>query len=117
LNILPVNKSFYVSRVVEGVMDNKTQNDPMLYWDPRWTGTSNARKTTPFKEAIVFTVGGGNYAEYQNIKDLLKPPQQTIPQQNTVSRETALDRKIIYGSTEILTGQSFLKQLEMLGNK
>jgi hypothetical protein len=26
LNILPVNKSFYVTRVVESVMENKQQN-------------------------------------------------------------------------------------------
>ena len=30
------------------------------------------RKSTPFKEAIVFMVGGGNYTEYQNLQQMAK---------------------------------------------
>lgn len=35
-------------------------------------GGNITRKNTPFKEAIVFTVGGGNYVEYQNLLDYAK---------------------------------------------
>ena len=30
------------------------------------------RKNTPFKEAIVFVVGGGNFVEYQNLQEYAK---------------------------------------------
>ena len=31
-----------------------------------------ARTKTPFSDAIVFVVGGGNYIEYQNLQDYVK---------------------------------------------
>lgn len=34
--------------------------------------SSIPRSKTPFQEAIVFVVGGGNYIEYQNLMDYLK---------------------------------------------
>jgi len=116
--LIPANKDFYVTRVVDSIMDIKEDKltQDYLYWDPRFPGKETPKKTTPFKEAIVFMVGGGNYLEYQNIKDyLLKPMHQMQQQQNSIS--PSLDKKIIYGSTEILTGSAFLKQLEMLGNQ
>lgn len=119
LNILPVNKSFYVTRVIESVMENKPSQE-YLYLDPRWTGNSNTRKTTPFKEAIVFMVGGGNYLEYQNIMDQLKPAQPTTQGQSGLQRDTlasiGTERKVLYGTTELLTGTAFLGQLQNLGN-
>lgn len=72
-----------------------------LYWDPRFPVGTAPKKTTPFKEAIVFMVGGGNYLEYQNIRDYLARPNQ---QQSQASISPSLEKKIIYGSTEILTG-------------
>jgi hypothetical protein len=114
--LIPVNKDFYVTKVVDSIMeikDDKYSKD-FLYWDPRFPVGTAPKKTTPFKEAIVFMVGGGNYLEYQNIRDYLAKPTQ---QQNQTSISPSLDKKIIYGSTEILTGSAFLKQLEMLGSK
>jgi len=44
-----------------------------IYLDPKISSTTNVpRKTTPFREAIVFVIGGGNYIEYQNILDHFK---------------------------------------------
>lgn len=31
-----------------------------------------ARTKTPFSDAIVFVVGGGNYIEYQNLQDYVR---------------------------------------------
>lgn len=48
--------------------------DTYIYLDPKAQarGGNIPRKNTPFKEAIVFVVGGGNYVEYQNLQDSAK---------------------------------------------
>jgi len=60
------------------------------------------QKNTPFKEAIVFIVGGGNYVEYQNLQDYSKKQPS---------------KRIVYGSTQILSATQFLEQVNQLGNK
>lgn len=99
--IIPHNKDYYVTRVVDAVMDlkydklgtnyEKLESFPSfttilavflwviyfnflgisdyLYFDPKFPPNSAPRKNTPFREAIVFMVGGGNYLEFQNLKD------------------------------------------------
>jgi len=64
--------------------------------------TSIPRKNTPFKDAIVFIIGGGNYVEYQNLQDYAKK----LP-----------TKKILYGSTELLNASQFLSQLSELSKK
>lgn len=48
----------------------------LLVLDPqqlRTAGSGTApTRTTPFHEAVVFVVGGGNYIEYQNLVDFAK---------------------------------------------
>jgi len=112
--LIPTKKDYYVTTIVENVMKNDKDLD-YLYFDPIYlskfpgSNTNEFRKKTPFKEGIVFMVGGGNYLEYQNIKDsLIKPNQQEI-------LGLPFEKKIIYGSTEILNGAAFLSQLEQLG--
>jgi hypothetical protein len=43
-----------------------------LYFDPKFPPNSAPRKNTPFREAIVFMIGGGNYIEYQNLQEYAK---------------------------------------------
>lgn len=45
-----------------------------VYLDPKADPhNANApRKATPFHEALVFVVGGGNYSEYQNLSEHFK---------------------------------------------
>jgi hypothetical protein len=57
----------------------------------------------PFKEAIVFMIGGGNYVEYGSLQELVQRQQPV--------------RHVIYGTTEILTGVEFIDQLTLLGHK
>jgi len=50
----------------------------------RGTGTTEVPKNrAPFEHAVVFMVGGGNYTEYQNLKDYcavrnILPPSQSV---------------------------------------
>ncbi|KAL1372353.1 hypothetical protein AAHE18_01G197400 [Arachis hypogaea] len=81
--------------------------DSYLIFDPRapksGSGTSSSHLKGPFKEAIVFMIGGGNYVEYCSLQELSQ--QQQPP------------KHIIYGATELLTGVDFVEQLTVLGQK
>lgn len=144
-NFLPVDKDLTVTKIVESIMEpstasssaiSKTEN--YLYFDPR---SANARGTMPppssmrnaggnapgglpgstgpgqsasfgqrrqgYSEAIVFTIGGGSMEEYGNLQDW-------------VSRTGGdkAKKKIVYGSTEIINAQEFVKEeLERLGKE
>jgi len=76
-----------------------------LYFDPKFPRGTAPKKSTQFKEAIVFIVGGSNYVEYQNLKEYCEKSFENGPLQ---------EKKIIYGSTELLNGEDFLKQLERI---
>ena len=67
------------------------------------SGGHTPRSRTGFKEAIVFVAGGGNYVEYQNLRDFAKRAE--LPGQ------PGSGKKITYGSTEILTAAEMLRQL------
>ena len=49
-------------------------------------------------------IGGGCYTEYFNLQEMLKQKSTTSPLKN-----------VIYGCTELLTGKSFLEQINELG--
>jgi hypothetical protein len=57
----------------------------------------------PCKEAIVFMVGGGNYLEAESLAawaGRAQPP-----------------KNVVYGATELLTGEQFARQLAELGKR
>jgi len=56
---------------------------------------------------IVFMMGGGCYSEYFNLQDLLK-------HKGAATGGTL--RNIIYGCTELSSGDDFLAQLQKLGS-
>ncbi|KAG0039770.1 Vesicle trafficking between the ER and Golgi [Podila clonocystis] len=107
-NFLPSKKDLPMTRIIESIMEpgggaNET-NEDFLYFDPKVSRASNAkmpRTRTPFQEAIVFVVGGGNYVEYQNL--------------NEYAQRQTIKKKITYGSTEVLNPKEFLQQLATLG--
>ncbi|KAG0330614.1 Vesicle trafficking between the ER and Golgi [Podila horticola] len=107
-NFLPSKKDLPMTRIIESIMEpgggaNET-NEDFLYFDPKVSRASNAkmpRTRTPFQEAIVFVVGGGNYVEYQNL--------------NEYAQRQTIKKKITYGSTEVLNPKEFLQQLAALG--
>lgn len=119
-NLLPVKSDLLTTSVVKELMANTASQGPSgsnsmvssenvgryLYLDPK-VGEEKAknppRNRTPFKEAIVFVVGGGNYVEHQNLQDFAN------------RSKAPSSRSIIYGSTEIVSPNQFLEQLSGLG--
>ncbi len=75
--LLPTTKELYVTRVADAIMDMKPDMgvDNYLYFDPKIQKKRQSaipRKNTPFREGIVFVIGGGNYIEYQNLQEYAK---------------------------------------------
>jgi len=109
---VPATKDYYVTRIVDAIMEIKQDKltADFLYFDPKFPPQATPRKNTPFREGIVFMVGGGNYLEFQNLKEYAEncSTKEGLPVSMTGT-------KIIYGSTEMLTGEQFLQQLHQLG--
>ncbi|XP_060168718.1 SEC1 family transport protein SLY1 [Lycium barbarum] len=108
-NLLSSDHQLALSRTVEALMEGKPnpEIDSYIIFDPRApkssSGMSNNHLKGPFKEAIVFMIGGGNYVEYGSLQEL-------------ANRQQAV-KHVIYGTTEILTGGEFIEQLALLGQK
>jgi len=101
-NLIPVGDQLAATRLVEAIMEQKStpEADAFVYLDPK-ARAGTARVTAPFKESIVFVVGGGNYTEYQNLQDSLSDP--------------TTGRTVVYGATELCSAESYLSQLSQLG--
>ncbi|RWS05560.1 sec1 family domain-containing protein 1-like protein, partial [Dinothrombium tinctorium] len=104
-NILPF------TRIVDALMELKTiqEVEDYRYFDPKLFKMSDnnaPRSKTPFQDAIVFVVGGGNYIEYQNMVDYCKSKSMK-----------STPKRIIYGCTELFNAENFLKQLSKLGRE
>lgn len=95
-----------LTRVVENLCEMKpgSEDDSYLYLDPKVKGDVdvNTLRTmaarAPVTKVIAFMIGGGCYAEYQNLQ--------------MVANER---RSVSYGSTELLDPCKFLVQLGKLG--
>lgn len=105
-NLLSGARQLALTRIVEALMEGKPnpEVDSYLSYDPRAprSGTG-AQLKGPFKEGIVFMIGGGNYVEYRSLMELAQRSQPT--------------KHIMYGTTEILNGVDFVQQLQVLGQK
>jgi hypothetical protein len=104
-NLLSGGRQAALIRVVEALMEAKPspETDPYLTFDPRAPKGSPSVSKGPFKEAIVFMIGGGNYLEYGSLQEFAQRQQPS--------------KNIIYGTTEILSGKDFIEQLAVLGRK
>ncbi|KAK2663396.1 hypothetical protein Ddye_001970 [Dipteronia dyeriana] len=108
-NLLASDRQLALTRTVEALVEGKPnpEIDSYLVFDPRApkssSGGGSSHLKGPFKEAIVFMIGGGNYMEYGSLQEHAKR-QQPI-------------KHVIYGTTEILTGVEFVDQLTLLGQK
>jgi hypothetical protein len=105
-NFLSDGSQLALTRTVEALMEGKEnpEVDNYLLFDPRAprSGTGGQFRG-PFREAIVFMIGGGNYTEYRSLIELGKGSQPS--------------KHVIYGATEILNGVEFIQQLAELGQK
>ncbi|KAG6522778.1 SEC1 family transport protein SLY1-like [Zingiber officinale] len=105
-NLLSGGRQLALTRIVEALMEGKPnpEVDSYLIFDPRAPKTGpGAQLKGPFKEAIVFMIGGGNYVEYRSLMELAQRSQPV--------------KHVIYGTTEILNGIEFVEQLTELGQK
>ncbi|KAK1373759.1 SEC1 family transport protein SLY1 [Heracleum sosnowskyi] len=108
-NLLSSDHQLALTRTVDALMEGRPnpEIESYLVFDPRApkssSGSSSSHLRGPFKEAIVFMIGGGNYVEYGSLQDLAQRQQPV--------------KHIIYGTTEILTGGEFVEQLAALGQK
>ncbi|XP_023746545.1 SEC1 family transport protein SLY1 [Lactuca sativa] len=106
-NLLSSDRQLAMATTVEALMEGKPNNpeiESYLVLDPRAPkSTTSGQMKGPFKEAIVFMIGGGNYVEYGSLQELARTPSSA--------------KHIIYGTTEILTGADFVHQLAALGQK
>ena len=57
----------------------------------------------PFKEAVVFMIGGGNYLEYESL--------------SLYASKSQPPKNILYGATDIIWPEAFAKQLADLGKR
>lgn len=79
------------------------ETDDYRYLDPKLLrgDVSAPRAQTPFKEAVVFVVSGGNYIEYQNLVDYAR----------------AKGKGVVYGCTDLVNATQFVEQLSRLGQE
>ncbi|KAF6001742.1 Sec1 domain containing protein 1 [Cyanidiococcus yangmingshanensis] len=68
--------------------------DPLVARDGRGSERSASPPSLPFTEAIVFMVGGGNFVEWENLTAHIHG-----------------ERQLIYGTTEMLSPETFVKEL------
>lgn len=106
-NFLPENKKLHITRVADAICELRpnTEDETFLYLDPKITtapGGDVPRQRTPFRDVLVFMIGGGNYNEYQN---LMAYAQSQPPQ---------APRTVSYGCTELLSPEEFLQQLNAI---
>lgn len=146
-NFLPANKDLTLTKITESLMDPQNastsalqKTESFLYFDPR---SANARGIMPasakdarsgggapvpttrgieasfgqrrqgFSEAIVFTVGGGSMEEYGNLQEWTK----RVSGGGGGAAGAVSRKRVIYGSTELVNAENFLKELARLGRE
>jgi len=107
LNIIPSTKEAVICQILEGLMEQKPGGvtESYLYLDPKAPPTTGGveapRIRSPFRRAIAFVVGGGNYTEMQSIQEWSQKH----------------GRQVMYGSTDLVSAEEFVHELEFLGQR
>ena len=137
-NLVVKKHNLPITKIVDDIMEQKQgrYNDEYKYLDPKILrgndGGHIPRTKTTFNDSIVFVVGGGNYIEYQNLQDYVKNKNAG----NAVSAckliisvnltevylfnflvSSASQKRIVYGSTQMMNSDQFLNQLTLLGKE
>ncbi|ANB11579.1 Sly1p [Sugiyamaella lignohabitans] len=110
-NLLPASKDMAITKIISSLLDpspsgtSSSASEDYLYFDPQVTRGSLSRppKRNSYEEAIVFTIGGGTYFEYNNIQDWVARVGGT--------------KKVVYGSTDICSPKKFLDECAELGRE
>eukprot|EP00878_Enallax_costatus_P003254 GHUV01003457.1.p1 GENE.GHUV01003457.1~~GHUV01003457.1.p1 ORF type:complete len:653 (+),score=212.17 GHUV01003457.1:296-2254(+) len=107
-NLLSGARQAPVAAALEALMDGKQgtpEFESFAVMDPKLPAgrTGADRAKGPFREALVFMIGGGNYLERETLAAWASRSQPP--------------RQVLYGATDLLTGEEFLHQLEELGRR
>lgn len=101
-----------LTRIVDHLMElkNSEEEKEYRYFDPKLLrpgdpSGATPRTRTPFQDAVVMVVGGGNYMEYGNLVSYARKKSGTS------------NKKIIYGCTDVVNPEQFLEQLTKLGGE
>ncbi|XP_037959529.1 protein sly1 homolog isoform X2 [Teleopsis dalmanni] len=109
-NLVVKRHNLPITKLTEQVMEcrNNVEIDDYLYLDPKLlkNGDVMPKNRSPFQDAVVFIVGGGNYIEYQNMIEFIKQKQSSQSH-----------KRIIYGSSTLTNSKQFLKELSALGRE
>eukprot|EP00607_Mallomonas_marina_P005043 CAMPEP_0182425634 /NCGR_PEP_ID=MMETSP1167-20130531/12086_1 /TAXON_ID=2988 /ORGANISM="Mallomonas Sp, Strain CCMP3275" /LENGTH=430 /DNA_ID=CAMNT_0024606513 /DNA_START=765 /DNA_END=2057 /DNA_ORIENTATION=+ len=98
----------YVTRVTYSLAEGKQcpEEDSFCMLDPRAKPNDLVDlRGQKYSEVIVFVLGGGCYAEYFNLQELLK----------IKGASSGMLKSLTYGCSELVSGDSFLNQLQQLG--
>ncbi|CAG9819608.1 unnamed protein product [Phaedon cochleariae] len=108
-NLVIKRHNLPVTKIVDNLMEfkNSSEMEDYHYLDPKQLKmTEIPRNRSPFQDAIVFVVGGGNYIEYQNLVDYGK-----------AKTTTGSIKRISYGATTLNNANQLMKQLSLLGQE
>lgn len=107
-NLVVKRHNLPVTKITDQIMEcrSSVETDDYLYLDPKLLkgGDIMPKNRAPFQDAVVYVVGGGNYIEYQNLVDFMKQKQSAN-----------VNKRIIYGSSNLSNSKQFLKELSQLG--
>jgi hypothetical protein len=131
---------FYVTRTVDNLSEGRAcaEDEAFCYLDPLRTATASVAGAVEggpgsgqkYSDVIVFVMGGGCYSELHNLQELLGTGDGVGVGSNggsaaaaSVSRSASGSagtsgralRNIMYGCTDIVSGEDFLNQLIKLG--
>ena len=128
-NFLPAQKDLTVTRLVASLLDPSSASSQALQETEQWltldvqgrrgaragvqASAASSASSAGKKDAIVFVVGGGSYVEYTNLLEYNSRVTGTHVQQQT-SLTGSGARRLIYGSTDILTPTAFVQALAHL---
>mmetsp|Transcript_6682 Transcript_6682/g.17027 ORF Transcript_6682/g.17027 Transcript_6682/m.17027 type:complete len:642 (-) Transcript_6682:41-1966(-) len=103
-NIVASKKELVICQILDSLMEQKPSpsTENYLYLDPKAppaVGGEVPRVRAPFRRAVTFVVGGGNYAEMQSVQEWAQ----------------ANGRQVTYGSTDMVSPAQFVDELDALG--
>jgi len=98
---------FCFTRVVDNLAEGRScpEDETFLYLDPRGNIPASGGRGEKYSDVIVFVLGGGCHSEFFNLQELLKEKG---------AGSGAVLRNVMYGCTELLSGDDFMDQLERL---
>ncbi|XBW36232.1 hypothetical protein QEN19_001813 [Hanseniaspora menglaensis] len=112
-----------VSSIMNPTSDNKKEEDLNMYenltkkyllLDPimKKNNTNVSNTHRKFNKCLCFVVGGGSYLEYHNLQKYVENISDINRNNNTTSlNKNYTDKRIIYGSTKMISPNDFLNEL------